>query len=212
MGHRSDTAEAIIARVASGAHGVVSRRELLDAGVSRKQVRGRRAKGLLIAEHPGVYRVGHRAPSFLATYTAAMKACGDRAALSGFSAAFLLAILKGNPPRPEVTAPARREVRGIRTRVCRGLDERDIAIVSSIRVTTVPRTIVDLAARMTAPSLARLCHEAGVRYRVTPAHVMAVLERRPTAPGARKLRVVRPGGEPVTLSELERRFLELLRE
>lgn len=81
-----------------------------------------------------------------------------------------------------------------------------------IPVTTVPRTLVDIAAVLTIADLARACHEAGGRYRTTPRHVEAVLARRPNAPGARKLRAVMRGEVHVTLSELERLFLKLLRE
>jgi very-short-patch-repair endonuclease len=58
--------------------------------------------------------------------------------------------------------------------------------------------------------LARACHEAGVRYRTTPADVKAVLERRPRCRGAAKLRLVLSGDARVTLSALERRFLDVL--
>jgi len=46
----------------------------------------------------------------------------------------------------------------------------------------------------------------------TPRQVDAVLSRRGNWPGARKLRRVIHGEEPVTLSVLERRFLACLRE
>jgi len=78
-------------------------------------------------------------------------------------------------------------------------------------VTTVPRTLVDIAARLELEPLARACHEAGVRYRTTPAQVETVLARRPTSPGAAKLKAVMRGEVRVSLSALERRFLELLR-
>jgi hypothetical protein len=42
-----------------------------------------------------------------------------------------------------------------------------------------------------------------------PAQVDAVLARRPTTPGAAKLRAVLRGAVRVTLSHLERRFLEV---
>jgi very-short-patch-repair endonuclease len=62
-------------------------------------------------------------------------------------------------------------------------------------------------------ALARACHEAGVRYRTTPAHVSAALARRPpNIPGAAKLRRIVDGDARATLSPLERRFLELLSE
>jgi very-short-patch-repair endonuclease len=78
-------------------------------------------------------------------------------------------------------------------------------------VTTVPRTLVDLAAVLALDELARACHEAGVRHRTTPLQVEAVLARRPNVPGAAKMRAVMRGEVRVTLSELERAFLKLLR-
>jgi hypothetical protein len=79
-----------------------------------------------------------------------------------------------------------------------------------IPVVTVPWVLVDIAGRLVEEELARACHEAQVRYRTTPEHIEAVLEHRPNAPGARKLRRVMNGETPVLLSELERRFLRLL--
>jgi very-short-patch-repair endonuclease len=49
-----------------------------------------------------------------------------------------------------------------------------------------------------------------VRYRTTPRQVQAVLPR--NAPGAGKLRAVMGGEVHVTLSQLERAFLKLLRD
>jgi hypothetical protein len=74
----------------------------------------------------------------------------------------------------------------------------------------VPRTLVDIAADASEDDLARACHEAGVKYRTTPAHVQAVLDRRPNSPGANKLLRVMRGDVMVSLSKLERGFLERL--
>jgi very-short-patch-repair endonuclease len=79
-----------------------------------------------------------------------------------------------------------------------------------IPVTSVPRTLVDIAASMTVADLARACHEAGVRYGTTPAQVEAVLASRPSNRGAGKLREVLRGDARVTLSGLEARFLARL--
>jgi very-short-patch-repair endonuclease len=81
-----------------------------------------------------------------------------------------------------------------------------------IPVTTVARTLVDMAPNLGLDELARACHEAGVRHRTTPADLDAVLARRSNAPGAGNLRKILRGDAPVTLSKLEARFLELLRE
>jgi very-short-patch-repair endonuclease len=77
-------------------------------------------------------------------------------------------------------------------------------------VTTVPRTLVDLAAELPEDQLARACHEAGVRHGTGPVLVEAVLDRRPKTPGAAKLRRILRGDIRVTLSKLEARFLERL--
>jgi hypothetical protein len=79
-------------------------------------------------------------------------------------------------------------------------------------VTTLPRTLVDLASVLDPDDLARAFHEAEVRHGTTPAQVEAVLARRPNSHGASKLRAVLRGDTPVTLSKLEKRFLVLLRE
>ncbi len=80
-----------------------------------------------------------------------------------------------------------------------------------VPVTTVPETLVDLAAVLASGDLARACHEATVRYGTTPAQVEAVLARRPNASGATKLREILRGEAVLTLSKLERGFLALLK-
>jgi hypothetical protein len=184
---------------------VVTRAELLTAGFSAARIQRKVRRGELFREYPGVYRVGHRAPSIEARYMAAVKACGKGALLSGRAAGYLLGLLKGLPPPPEVTAPTERRVKGIKTRRARLTGMK----VRGIPVTTVPQTLIDLAAELGLDDLARACHEAGVRYRTTPRQVEKLLRRQP---GAGKLRVIMRGEVRVTLSKLERRFLQLLRE
>lgn len=200
-----------IARIASGAHGIVTWDEMRRAGISEDEIRHRADVGALIRVYRGVYRVGHKAPSREARYIAAVKACGEGAVLRGPAAAHLLGILRSpSPPPPEVLTPTERRVRGLRTKRTRHIDPRDVTVVSGIRVTTVPRALVDLAAVLTEDELARACHEAGVLYRTTPKQVDAVLERRPRTKGAAKLRRVMNGDVKVVLSELEKRFLQRL--
>jgi hypothetical protein len=199
--------EQILARLARRSHGVVTRRQLLKAGVTPKEIDQRLRVGALIAVFRGVYRVGHAAPSVEAHYLAAVWACGDDALLSGMAAAHLLGLTKGAPPPPEVTAPTARRVRGVRTRRAR----RRGTTWRGIPVTAVAETMVDLAATLEPDQLARAFHEAGIRHKTTPAQVEAALARRPNAPGAGTLRRVLRGDVHVTLSTLERHFLALLR-
>jgi very-short-patch-repair endonuclease len=211
MSRLGRTVEAELARIAEAAHGLVTRSELLRAGVSDDQIRWRLSTGSLIRVHRGVYRVGHRAPSVEATYLAAVLAAGEAALLSGRAAAHLLGLVKGTPPPPEVTARTQRRIEGVTTHRSRRGERTDATIFKGIPVTTVPRTLVDLSSMLSVDALARACHEAGVRYRTSPAAVEAVLAHRPNNPGAKKLRRVIRGDVHVTLSKLEARFLELLR-
>jgi hypothetical protein len=205
------TVDEKLARIAQGTHGVVTRAMLLRAGVTVQEIRSRVARGSLLREHRGVYRVGHRAPTVEATYLAAVFAAGEGTGLSGLAAAYLHRLVKGSLPPPEVTARTERRIEGVETHRCRFLDARAVVTVRGIPVTSVARTLVDIAARLSDDALARACHEAGVRYRTTPAQVEAELALRPNLPGARRLRRVIAGDVHVTLSAIERRFVELMR-
>ena len=189
-----------MASLAGRAHGVVTRSELLAAGVTRRQIDHRLRQGSLIAVFRCVYRVGHRAPSLEAHYTAAVKASGEGGVLSGLAAAYLWGLVKGMPPVPEVSARTERRVEGVRTRR-RRLSERDKTVCRRIPVTTVPRTLIDVSSLLSFDDLAKAAHEATVRYVVTTV---------PCAP--QRLRAILEGDAPVLLSELERGFRARLRE
>jgi very-short-patch-repair endonuclease len=211
MEHQGRTVEEILGRIARRQHGLVTRKQLLAAGISKEEIRRRIRKGTLLVVHRGVYRVGHRAPSIEARYLAAVLACGEGAVLSGEAAGHLWGLIKGSAPPPEVTTPKDRTVRGVRTRRARR-GETQTTTRHGIPITTVPRTLVDLSSLLSFDDLARACHEAGVLHNTTPRQVEAVLENRPNTPGAKQLRRVMRGDVHVTLSRLERRFLRLLRE
>jgi hypothetical protein len=206
------TAEQELGRIARSAHGVVTRAQLLSAGITPAEIKWRLRTEALLAAYPGVYRVGHRAPSLEACYMAAVLACGDGALLCGRAAGHLFGAFKGAAPPPEVLTRTERRVKGVKTCRSRRTDRRDATKWRGIPVTTLPRTLVDLAGVLDDDELARACHEAGVRHGTTPAQVEAVLARRANSPGAANLRRVLSGEVRVTLSKLERRFLRLLRE
>jgi hypothetical protein len=197
MRGKSRTVEEIIAEIATGAHGIVTRVELLAADVSTGQIERRVLKGALIPEYPGVYRAGHRARSRESDYMAAVKAGGPGAALYNEPAGHLLGLLKSPSwPPPAVMTRTERKIKGLKTRHVRNLDPRAITEVNGIPCTTVPVTLVHLAAVLDAEDLARACHMAYVIYRVGPKHIEAILS----------------GDLKVLLSKLEKRFIERLIE
>jgi hypothetical protein len=205
------TVEEQLARLGTEAHGVVTRRELLGAGLTSHEIQQRLRIGSLIRVHRGVYRVGHRAPSVDARYLAAVRACGADALLCGRAAGHLLRLTKGRAPTPEVVAPGEHDVPGLLTHRRRRTDRHDATTFNGVPVTTVPRTLVDLAAVLPESNLARACHEAEVLHRTTPAMVEVVLARTTTAAGAATLRAILLGEVPVSLSKIERVFFDLLR-
>lgn len=206
------TVERELARLAGDAHGVVTREEMLAAGITLAEIKWRVGTGALLRVHRSVYRVGHRAPSVESLYMAAVKAGGFRAALCGRAAGHLLGVLKGSPPAPDVITATDRRIAGVRTRRSRGLGAGDVMTWRGIPVTSVPLTLVHVAAVLAIDELALACHEAGIRHGTSPDEVEAVLSRWPTSPGAGRLRRVLHGDVPVTLSTLEARFLALLRK
>ena len=213
MRRQGRTAEAICNEIATHQHGLVTRAQLIEAGVTPSSIQRRIRAGTLLPEHPGVYRVGHRAPSIGATYLAAVLACGEGALLGGLAAAHLYGLLRSSaPPRPEVTARTERLIEGVRVRRSPSTCAHDRFVFRGVPMTSVPCTVVDLAAHLSLAALARAWHEAGIRYRTTPADVDEVLCRRPNARGAGRLRRTVHGDVPVTLSTLESRFLRLLRD
>jgi very-short-patch-repair endonuclease len=183
----------------------------MRAGVTRSEIESRLANGGLISIHRGVFRVGHTAASVEARYLAAVKACGSGSLLAGRAAAHLLHLLRRPPSLPEVLTTHHRRPSGVKVRRCRSIDRRDAMTSRGIPVTIVPRTIVDLAAILDPPDLARAFHEAVVKYRTKPEAIDRILSRRHNWPGAGNLRRVLRGDVPVTLSKLESSFIAAVR-
>src|SRR3954463_12638876 len=145
MAPETRTVDEEIARIATGAHGVVTRAEMLDVGISLDAIKHRAQTGSLIRVCGGVCGAGHCAPSTEAEYLAAVRACGPGAVLYCRPAGWLLGLVKGAPSPPEVLAPTERRIKGVRTQQSRHIDRREVSEYRGVPVTTVPRTLVDLA-------------------------------------------------------------------
>jgi hypothetical protein len=205
--------DGIVAAIARRQHGVVARAQLLAAGISEDWIEQRLDKGSLIRVFPGVYRVGHAAPSVEADYMAAVLACGEHALLAEAPAAFLLGMIRTRrAPKPRVLARTKRRIEGMDTARTRVFDRRDRMTWKGIPVTTPARTLVDLAASFSADELARAMHQADVLHRTTPDDVEDALSRKPNAKGAAQLREVIWGDQGRILSKLERAFVRLLKQ
>jgi hypothetical protein len=144
---------------------------------------------------------------------AAVLACGPQAILSHRSAAALWRLNRGDFGDTDVTTPRKgRCAVGIR-RHCSRIPADEVTIVDGIPVTTVPRTIFDLAAGSPASTVESALREAEYLRLHDALSLPALLERYPGRRGARSVRIalVRRSESPGrTRSRFEERFLAFL--
>jgi hypothetical protein len=200
-----------VAELAVRQHGVVSVAQLRERGLSYRAVEARAAAGSLHRLHRGVYAVGHARVSKTGRYLAAVLACGPGAALSHRAAADHLG-LRPSSCAPEVTVPRGRiGPRGVRVHRSRMLEPRDFTVVDGIPVTTVARTLLDLAAVVHERDVARATDRAERLELFDLREVDDVLGRARGKRGASVLRKVVAAYRPLnTIDELEARFAELV--
>jgi very-short-patch-repair endonuclease len=205
--------DASIAALAKRQYGVVGRRQLLDFGMSTDAVRGRLRRGSLHQIHRGVYVVGVRRVSRRGRWMAAVLAAGPEAVLSHRAAGCLWGFLSSSLNRLEVTCPAGRRARhsGIECHEV-NLAADEVTEIDGIPVTSVFRTLFDLAGDLRPRQFERAWKEVKVR-RLTDRVPMAVLlDRHPTKRGAAAIRrlAISTKPIPVTRNEFEERFLAVL--
>jgi predicted transcriptional regulator of viral defense system len=90
-----------VAEKAAGEWGVLSVAELRACGLSKDGIARRVRNGRLHRVHLGVYAVGHTGLTMRGRFLAAVKACGEGAVLSHFSAAALWDLLAYDPARAQ---------------------------------------------------------------------------------------------------------------
>jgi very-short-patch-repair endonuclease len=151
-----------VADLAERQHGVVARGQLLELGMSRDAITRWRAAGRLHRVHSGVYAVGHRRLTRHGRWMAAVLSGGGEAALSHRSAAAFWGILQNAGSRIDVSLPSRsgRTPSAIRLHRVRSLHPDDWVLRDGIPVTSVTRTLVDLAAVVDERRLRRAIEES----------------------------------------------------
>ncbi len=159
--------------------------------------------------HRGVYAVGHAALTRQGRWIAALLAVGPGAVLSHRSAAELWRLGPREGAGVDISINrARARRKGIVVhRSALGPDE--ITIVDGIPVTTVARTLLDLAAELTRRQLERALHEADIQRLWDVTGLRALMDRYPSRRGTRTLRAIFAAnylGAP-TRNDFEARFL-----
>jgi hypothetical protein len=127
--------------------GVLSGAQLREVGLGRGAVQNAVRVGRLHRVHHGVYALGHTLLRPEGHRLAAVLACGPGAVLSHRSAAAHWELRSTSQEFIDVTATrARHQVPGIRLHTSRSLDAQDTTCHEGIPITTVHRTLLDLAA------------------------------------------------------------------
>jgi very-short-patch-repair endonuclease len=200
-----------MADLAGRQHGVVARRQLLRLGMTAKMIEGRILRDALQPLHRGVYAVGHRNLTREGRWMAATLAFGPGAILSHRSAGQLWGIYPLKDIAPEVTR--RRHAEGRPGLVVhRGSwREDEVGTMWGIRVTSVARTMLDLAGMLPEREVERAWNEMEVREYRTRLSVPDLIERHPGRPGTVLLaRLAEGTAVGITRNEMEEAFLALV--
>jgi very-short-patch-repair endonuclease len=203
---RVEHAKSTAVAIATAQDGVISRRQLIELGFTDHTIRWWVRTGRLHRIHRGVYALGHPVLSLRGRWIAALLACGPNSVLSHRSAGVLHRLIEHDQLTIDVTTPrGRGRLDGIK--VHRG--RRQIARVEGLPVTTPDRTLLDLAAVLTDRQLERAVDAA-----IRKGHRPATQERRGIKGAASLTALTRRNeqGHTVTRSELEERFLRLIRK
>jgi very-short-patch-repair endonuclease len=180
----------VIQALAGRHHGIVKRKQVREAGLSRSEIQRRLEAGWLVRLHDGVYAVGHTALTYQSHLIAAVYACGEEALVSHRAAGTLWGIVRGSQPI-EVTGPRSRVPgKGFILHRSRLIHGEDRALIDNIPVTSLARTLVDLADVLPEERLGNAVNEAEVLRLFDLRAVERVLDRLPGRKGRHKLRRV----------------------
>jgi hypothetical protein len=205
--------------LAATQHGVISRSQAMDAGLSRKAIEHRLRRDRWVRRARGVYRIAGAPETPEQSAMTAVLSAGPRAVLSHASAA-ALADLPGFSLEPFTVSVPRvvhHVLDGVRIEQSLCLPEHHTRVVRSIPCTSAARTIFDLCGdlRIRPSRAARALDTALARRIVTMPDLWRVLDdlaergRRGTV-WMRTLLTERGGAYVPPESELEARFVSLV--
>jgi very-short-patch-repair endonuclease len=201
-----------VAELARLQWGVASLAQLRAAGLSYEAVRSRVRAGRLHRLHHGVYAVGHTVLRREGRWLAAVLACGEGAVLSHRSAAAHWGLLPSDATRIDVTAPRTRGGDAkVRLHRSRSLIARDTDTHQGIPITSLARTLLDLAATVRPDRLERALAQAQRLQLYDHSAVTDLLARANGHRGKRALAEATAHDPKLTASDWEIRLLKLVR-
>jgi predicted transcriptional regulator of viral defense system len=206
-----------LSELAREQHGVFGLAQLRELGLTARAVQKRVATGRLHRIYRGVYAlVPRELLSRDGLYMAAVLACGAGAVHTHRSAARLHELRDYGYTRFEVTVPRRSPLRhpGVAVHRSLTLTAADATVVDNIPVTTVARTLFDLAEVLTQRQLERAFDQAEILETLDLKAINDQLARNPTRRGAKAVRRVLDThyiGKTPTWNENEELLLSITR-
>lgn len=188
---------------------LLTRRQCLAAGLSRDLIAHRLATGRWRRLYPGVYLTTPGKDDWFMRATAALLHAGDGAALCGESAAYLWALRKDPPRHVDIAIPLARRLTardGIRFSRRQGIETLADEMTFPWR-TTIPVTVLDLAAAGGPDAALAAVARPVQQARVTVEQLRGELERRGRHPHGRLLREVLDDVEAGAESAAEVRYV-----
>lgn len=176
-------AEELAQQLAQGGGGIVSRGDLVRAGVRKKELAALRKAKTIVEVLPRVFRHASVADGWEVQARAALRWAGPRAALCSASAAALLEIggyqragvihvaIPGTPRIPTA------EGFELAAHCARDFIRWDVSERSGFRITSAERTLFDLASELDADAVERLVDEAIIKRRTLPHRLKACFKR-----------------------------------
>jgi len=194
-------------------HGVVARVQLRALGLTDAQIDDALHTGRLERVHRGVFGVGHVRLSSTGRAFAAVLACGEGATIGYRSGAALWSLRPSSSPTVEVVLPRRSSAvhDGVLVHRHPGIGPDERTVLDGVPVTTVARTLLDLAAVVSIEQLRRAVKQAEVFGIFDRREVERLIARHPRHRGATPLRtLLRSWSDPLrTRSDLEIAFVGL---
>ncbi len=196
--------EARLTRLVGRQHGVVAHAQLLALGFSRSWIKRARASGRLVTLHRGVYAAGNLAIGLEGRAFAGLLAGGATATVSRHTVTALLGVRRDRAEPIHLTLPNHRCNRPGLVFHEGALGEDDVRIWRNLRITSVERTLIDLADELTTDELEKALSAAQRLGHVD-------FGRLARSPGRRGMTAVLARGFRMTRSDIERALLRELR-
>lgn len=208
--------DAVIGRLAARQHGAVARWQLSALGISDDAIACRVRDGRLRRMFRGTYVTGAAPIPKRTRWMAAVLACGEGALLSHWDAASLRDLLGGDRSQVHVTVAggSRRRRAGLIVHRTGSWYPDDRDVIDGIPVTSLPRTLLDMAELAFPTQLQRAYEAAAKREIIDLRAIERLLDRSNGRRGVGRLRALidyNPAAAAQAKSELELLFLDLVR-